>query len=117
MSKTIFLDPGHGGRDPGAVNGTRFESHDNLRLALRVQAILQRQQGVNVIMSRTEDVFVSLQDRTNHANRINADLFVSLHRNSFTNNIANGFEIWIFTTAGAVDEGAAREFLERTIDH
>ena len=116
MSKTIFLDPGHGGRDPGAVNGERFESHDNLRLALRVQSILERQPGLSVVMSRTQDIFVSLQDRTNHANRINSDLFVSLHRNAFTNTTANGFENWIFTTAGAMDEGAAREVLERVVE-
>ncbi|MCL2857728.1 MAG: N-acetylmuramoyl-L-alanine amidase [Oscillospiraceae bacterium] len=116
MNKTIFLDPGHGGVDPGAVNGARFESHDNLRLGRRVQALLERQAGVNVAMSRTLDVFVSLGDRTNHANRVGADLFVSLHRNGFTSPAANGFENWIFTTASAVDEGAAREVLERVIE-
>jgi len=115
MNKTIFLDPGHGGRDPGAVNGTRFESHDNLRLALRVQALLERQPGVTVVMSRTQDVFVSLGDRANHANRVGADLYISLHRNAFTNSTANGFENWIYTIAGAMDEGAAREILERVV--
>ena len=116
MNKMIFLDPGHGGRDPGAINGSRFESHDNLRLALRVQALLARQQGVNVVMSRTQDVFVPLSERTEHANRIAADLFVSLHRNGFTNAAANGFEIWICrTTAGETDNSAAREVLERVV--
>lgn len=109
--KTIVLDPGHGGIDPGAVNGVRRESMDALHLAQSVERLLTAQ-GQNAVMTRTYDENVTLVQRTNKANSLNADLFVSLHRNSFTNATANGVEVWIYTTAGAVDEAAAGAVLE-----
>lgn len=112
MNKIIFLDPGHGGTDVGAINGSRHEADDNLRLALAVQKLLVAQ-GHTVIMARTTDVYISLAARTQAANSSGADIFVSLHRNSFTNSTANGTEIWVYTTAGAVDVGAATEVLEQ----
>ena len=114
MSKTIVLDPGHGGIDPGAVNGTRKESNDALKLGQAVQKLLAAQ-GQAVIMTRTADTNTTLAQRTNQANAAKADLFVSLHRNSFTNSTANGVEIWVYTTAGAVEVGAATEVLERLV--
>lgn len=114
MSKTIFLDPGHGGTDPGATNGIRRESDDNLRLALVVQGKLE-EQGQTVLMSRSDDRTVSLAARTNAANAAKADLYASLHRNSFINTTANGVEIWVYTTAGAVDVGTATEVLEQLV--
>lgn len=112
MPKTIFLDAGHGGTDAGAVNGSRYEKNDNLSLAKAVKALLMKQ-GFTVIMAREDDTYMSLASRTSKANAVNADLFVSLHRNSFTNATANGVEIWVYTTAGAVDEAAAGAVLEQ----
>jgi len=112
MAKTIFLDPGHGGRDPGAVNGTRLEKNDNLRLANAVRRNLQKQ-GFTVIMSRESDIDVTLAQRTNRANAANADLFISLHRNAFTNANANGTEVWVFTRPTAAELGLAGEIMER----
>jgi len=114
MSKTIVLDPGHGGADPGAVNGARKESNDALKLGLSVRKLLAAQ-GHTVIMTRTADTSVTLAQRTNQANAAKADLFVSLHRNSFTDSTAKGVEIWVYTTAGAVEVGAATEVLERLV--
>jgi len=112
MSKIIYLDAGHGGTDAGAVSGSRYEKNDNLNMAKAVKALLVKQ-GQAVIMTREDDTFVSLAGRTQKANEADADIFVSLHRNSFTNAAANGAEVWVYTSAGAVDVGAATEVLER----
>lgn len=112
MSKTIVLDAGHGGTDGGAVNGSRYEKDDNFRLTMAVSSKLS-EQGQKVILTRTSDTAVSLAERTRMANAAGADLFVSLHRNSFVTTVPNGVEIWVYTTAGAVDVGAAAEVLEQ----
>jgi N-acetylmuramoyl-L-alanine amidase len=92
--KTIVIDAGHGGYDYGAVNGSRYEKNDNLRLARLVAADLSRQ-GQKVVMTRDSDVFVPLLERSIISNNNNADLFVSLHRNAFSNPEANGIENYI----------------------
>ena len=94
MSKLIVIDPGHGGADPGAVNGSRFEKNDNLRMSLAIRDRL-RAQGHNVIMTREGDTNPSLDQRIAVANNNGADLFISVHRNSFTNPVAHGIENWI----------------------
>lgn len=92
---TVCIDAGHGGEeDPGALSNdeTRYESNDNLAVALKVQEYLE-QSGVTVIMTRTDNMFVELYDRADIANTANVDLFVSLHRNSAEE--GNGVEIWV----------------------
>lgn len=114
MGKTIFLDPGHGGSDPGAVSGVRKEAVDNLRLGLAVRDILVAN-GFSVIMSRTTDANVSLAERTTAANVANADLYVSLHRNSFSSSSANGVEIWVYTGDPRGAKPFANKVLERIV--
>ncbi|MDJ0845441.1 MAG: N-acetylmuramoyl-L-alanine amidase [Crocosphaera sp.] len=78
----VVIDPGHGGKDPGAVGlGGLREVDVILPISLEVSQILQ-QQGVQVIMTRQADYFVSLQGRTRLANDRRADLFVSIHANA-----------------------------------
>ena len=91
--KTIVLDPGHGGKDPGAIspNGTR-EKDVNLQIGLKTQSLLESL-GYDVIMTRRDDTFVDLYERANIANRNNADIFVSIHHNSTLNNSIRGLEI------------------------
>ncbi|WP_461246818.1 LysM peptidoglycan-binding domain-containing protein [Treponema sp. R6D11] len=100
QARTVVIDPGHGGpNDPGATyQGVRLEKNDNLRLGLAVRNLLQAQ-GVNVIMTRTTDTAVSLQERSNISNAANPDLFVSLHRNGSTNPNYNGLDIFVYNTA------------------
>ena len=81
MAYTVILDPGHGGYDNGAVYFGRMEKYDNLDLALAVGEILDSN-GVNVLFTRTEDVYVSPLERAYMANMVPADYFVSIHRNS-----------------------------------
>jgi len=111
---TVVLDAGHGGYDAGAVNGSRLEKNDNLRMALAVGALL-RNCGFNVIYTRSTDVFVPLTERAAISNRANADLFVSFHRNGSTNPNANGFENWVYTNASAKSVAAANYILDRVV--
>ncbi len=87
----ICIDAGHGGEDVGAILAKRYEKDDTLKIAKLVQKNLKKQ-GVKVIMTRTKDSTVSLEERCKIANRKKADLFVSIHRNSAKT--GNGIEIW-----------------------
>ncbi len=80
MSKTIIIDPGHGGFDPGAVYENRKEKDDNLRLALAVGQELQNA-GYQIIYTRTDDRYDSPYDKAQISNSAGGDLFLSFHRN------------------------------------
>ena len=99
--KTVVIDPGHGGRDPGATSryGTR-EKHIVLDVSKRLKRHLERQ-GLNVILTRTKDVFVSLRKRAQFANAKNADLFISVHANAVRRHQSRvkGFEVFYLSEA------------------
>ena len=78
---TIMLDAGHGGYDSGAVYGDRYEKNDTLSLVLAVGTILENN-GVDVLYTRTTDVYQSPNEKAGIANRSDADYFISIHRNS-----------------------------------
>lgn len=81
--KTVVIDAGHGGKDPGAHGSYSFEKNVTLAIAKKVERLLKRDmQDVNVVMTRTTDRFVELNKRAEIANRINANLFISIHCNS-----------------------------------
>jgi N-acetylmuramoyl-L-alanine amidase len=81
--RTVVIDAGHGGKDPGAHGAYSFEKNVTLAIAKKVQHLLeQNMQDVNVIMTRTTDRFVELNKRADIANRNNANLFISIHCNS-----------------------------------
>lgn len=89
-NKVIILDPGHGGVDPGAiVDRTLYEKRYTLDIAKRVQGLLEKD-GAYVILTRSSDATKSLQSRVKLANRQNADLFLSIHLNSFKNSKVSG---------------------------
>jgi N-acetylmuramoyl-L-alanine amidase len=97
---TIVLDPGHGGRDPGA-HGQRGTEEKNitLKVALRLRELLTKDPSVRVLMTRDRDVFVELEDRARFANTNEADLFVSIHVNSHPQRSVRGIEIYHFGEA------------------
>lgn len=98
--KTIVLDPGHGGKDPGARGRRGTEEKDiTLRVALRLRDLLSKQPGVRVLMTRDQDVFIELEERAKFANRHDADLFVSIHVNSHPSRAVKGIEIYHFGEA------------------
>lgn len=95
---TVVLDPGHGGHDSGAIGPTGLKEKDVvLDLAWRLRRLLQERLGIRVIMTRTEDVFVPLQERTAIANQARADFFISIHVNGASKRGAVGFETFYFT--------------------
>lgn len=86
---TVMIDPGHGGADPGAVGHGIREKDVNLDIALRVGEVLAAR-GFDVLMTRTEDEYLSLQQRVRLARNSRAELFVSIHANAHTDERANG---------------------------
>ena len=85
--KTVVIDPGHGGKDPGAIGQNGVKEKDVvLAVGLALQEELKEKSGLKVFMTRTTDKFIPLRDRTKFANKMNADLFISLHANSISGN-------------------------------
>ena len=107
----IVIDAGHGGHDPGAQGSGINESELTLDIALRVQKLLEKQPGIDVVMTRDTDVFIPLQERTAIANREGADLFLSIHANASRSSAARGIETYFlnFATNPEAEAVAARE--------
>lgn len=108
----IVLDPGHGGHDTGTIGPEGLREKDLvLDVAKRLGAIIEERLNSEVIYTRSDDVFVPLERRTEIANEAKADLFLSIHANSSTLRSAAGVETYYlnFTTSRAALEVAARE--------
>lgn len=104
--RTICLDPGHGGKDPGYMVGSKKEKTYTLLLAQEVRDLLAKQ-GIKVVLTRRRDTFLDLDARAAAANRADADLFVSLHFNAFIQDKSvNGVETYCLTPAGASSSNA-----------
>lgn len=107
MAYKIMLDAGHGGAyDPGAVYGERQEKDDTLALVLTIGDILENS-GVEVVYTRTIDMYESPFRKATEANESGADYFVSIHRNSSTYpNQYTGVESLVYSKGGAAEEMA-----------
>ncbi len=99
--KTLVLDPGHGGKDYGARSTSNQLSEKDLTLdwAKRLRALLIRQ-GFKVFLTRTNDLYLTLPERVAFADSVNADLFLSLHFNSFDGKTMSGVETYCMTPRG-----------------
>jgi N-acetylmuramoyl-L-alanine amidase len=109
--KRIVLDPGHGGKDPGAMANGLEEKDIVLKLAKQLKPILEKELGCEVLLTRTDDTYISLEERTAIANTQNADLFLSLHINAHSSAKVRGIETYylnLSTNAEAM-RVAARE--------
>ncbi len=97
IQRRVVIDAGHGGHDPGAVGPTGlYEKDVVLDIALKVKDAVQREYPLyDVILTRDKDVFIPLDKRAEIANRMNADLFVSVHANASYNRYARGMETYI----------------------
>lgn len=106
----VCIDAGHGGNDGGAVgNDGSLEKNDTLTMAIALKTSLENY-GIKVYMTRTTDEYCSLEERVNMANSINADLMISIHRNSYeTDNRVSGFETWIDNDENDGSEELANE--------
>jgi len=109
--KKICLDAGHGGEDSGAVGkGGTKEKDVNLDIVLLTKAELEKS-GAEVLLTRGEDSYVSLKDRTDYANKEKCDIFVSAHENSAAKKkrIAHGTETFWHTKGDSNDKKLATE--------
>ncbi len=110
----VVIDPGHGGRDPGAIGlGGLRETDVILPISKQVNQILQ-QNGVEVIMTRSEDYFISLEGRTRLANRAGADLFVSIHANAVGGRRpdVNGIETYYYSSGRSLAQTIHNSILQ-----
>jgi N-acetylmuramoyl-L-alanine amidase len=107
----IVIDPGHGGHDPGAKGGGTSEAELVLDVSLRLAQLLGKVPGLDVVLTRKTDDYVSLQERTAIANREGADLFLSIHANANSSAQAQGVETYFLNFATTLGEKAvaARE--------
>ena len=100
--KTIMIDAGHGGSDPGAINGAHKEKVYTLQIAKRLQTQLEKL-GFRVIMTRTGDTYPTLQDRAALCKKYKPDLFISIHCNSSTNKTPAGIETYRAVPVGGTE--------------
>jgi len=107
----IVIDPGHGGHDPGAQAHGVSEAELVLDVALRLEKLLRKQPGTEVVLTRRTDAFVPLPERTAIANREAADLFLSIHANASEDAKARGVETYFLNFANNLSSAsvAARE--------
>ena len=94
LKKVVVIDAGHGGKDPGAVSPYIYEKDVVLPVALKLKELLEAQ-GVEVIMTRDDDTFIPLPQRSRHASP-EVNLFISIHVNAEPNTSASGIETWVF---------------------
>ena len=111
--KRVVIDPGHGGKDPGTIGKVKGlpEKEVVLDVSLRLKALLEKGSDLEVILTRQNDTFLSLEERTALANSRHADLFISVHANAAKNRSASGLEtFWLnFTSDPHAVEIAAAE--------
>jgi N-acetylmuramoyl-L-alanine amidase len=95
----IVVDPGHGGENFGSIGPSGYtEKEFNLAVARKLKAALEIE-GIDVMLTRNDDIYVDLETRTEVANSVGADLFISLHANGYGNPDANGFEVYFLSPA------------------
>ncbi|HTX49726.1 MAG TPA: N-acetylmuramoyl-L-alanine amidase [Caulobacteraceae bacterium] len=103
--KVIVLDPGHGGKDPGAEGASSYEKNVTLATALAVKARLEATGRYQVVMTRDSDVFVPLEQRVQIARRAGADLFLSLHADSGPDAATRGATVYTLSAKGETRVG------------
>jgi N-acetylmuramoyl-L-alanine amidase len=109
----VAIDPGHGGEDPGAIGPTGLKEKDVvLAIAMQLRDRLNSKPGVRVLMTRDSDFFVPLGERVKKAERVQADLFVSIHADAFFTPEARGASVFALSQGGA-SSAAARWMAQR----
>ncbi|SUO92007.1 N-acetylmuramoyl-L-alanine amidase [Suttonella indologenes] len=102
----VCIDAGHGGKDPGAINQTLNLREKDLVLAIskRLQRQLDTMPGYRVVMTRNNDIFIPLRERTNICRRAKGDLFVSIHADAVERSEPSGSSVYILSTTGATSQ-------------
>ena len=110
----IVIDAGHGGKDPGAIGLMRTkEKNINLSYALFIKKELEKNKKFKVFLTRSNDFFVSLNDRVNKSRKLNADLFISIHSDSSTNRRARGLSI--YTLSKSASDERTTKLIQRNL--
>lgn len=103
----VVIDPGHGGKDPGAIGkGHSAEKHVVLAIALKLKQLIDRQPGMRAVLTRNGDYYIGLRERMTIARRHNADIFVAIHADAFNNPNSNGASVFALSPRGATSEAA-----------
>ena len=103
----VAIDAGHGGKDSGAQGpGGTQEKNVTLAVARDLAALINRQPGMKAVLTRSGDYFIPLTQRYRIARENNADLFVSIHADSFTSGDAKGSSVWVLSPRGKTNEAA-----------
>lgn len=114
--KIIVLDPGHGGKDPGAIGYSGvYEKNITLAMAKELKVILEKE-GYKVHLTRSTDIFIPLRDRVKIARKYNADLFISIHADSAVNRSAKGLSVYTLSETASDKEAAALAERENKAD-
>jgi len=115
--KIIVLDPGHGGKDPGAIGayGKTYEKNITLAMGKELKALLEKK-GYKVYLTRSTDVFIPLRQRVKIAQKYKADLFMSLHADSAVNRNATGLSVYTLSEKASDKEAAALAERENKVD-
>ncbi|MCC2617708.1 N-acetylmuramoyl-L-alanine amidase [Aestuariibacter halophilus] len=101
----IAIDAGHGGEDPGSIGrGGTYEKNITLSVAKKLQALVDAQQGMRAVMTRTGDYYISPNERPELARKHKADLFVSIHADAFTTPQPSGASVWVLSMSRANTE-------------
>jgi len=105
----VVVDPGHGGKDPGSHGPSGLKEKDAvLGIARRLAERINREPGMRAVMTRSTDRFVLLRNRMEKARSLEADLFISIHADSFRDRRVNGATVYVLSDKGASDEAARR---------
>ncbi len=109
----VCIDPGHGGKDSGAIGpGGTMEKNVTLAVGRDLAALINRQPGMKAVLTRNGDYYVPLKQRYEIARENKADLFVSIHADSYTSDDAKGSSVWVLSPRGKTSE-AARVLADR----
>lgn len=104
---TIAIDPGHGGEDPGALGASGSREKDiTLLIAKKLKARIDAEPNMRAVLTRDGDYFIPLYGRVNKARKLQADLFVSIHADAFTNPAARGSSVFALSEKGATSASA-----------
>lgn len=103
----VVIDPGHGGKDPGAKGPRRnWEKNVTLAIAMKLKQIVDAQPGMRAVLTRSGDYYVGLRERLDFARKYNADVFVSIHADAFIHQESNGASVFALSQRGATSEAA-----------
>lgn len=113
----VMLDPGHGGKDPGAigVSGT-YEKHIALAAAEQLQALLEREGYYRAVLTRTRDEFIPLEQRVEIAQRHGASLFISMHADALPSHQVRGASVYTLSNSASDAQSAALAVRENNAD-